>query len=92
MIANSSRSPADIELLTAEVNQLLDITPEPSILVSNSEMQILAANAAMAELSGYTRRELLSLHLETILPDLPEIKENESSNLELNSTQGMRSI
>jgi PAS domain S-box-containing protein len=75
-------------LLTSEANQLLDITPEPSILVSNFDMQILAANAAMAELSGYTRRELLSLHLETILPDLPVIKNDDSSNLELNSTQG----
>jgi len=78
----------EIELISAELNQLLDITPEPSILVSSSDSQILAVNAAMAELSGYTRRELLSLQLDTLLPDLAAIKEQESSNLELSSIQG----
>ena len=88
MIANSSRSSIETELNTSEINQLLDISLDPSILVSNSDLTILAANAAMAELSGYTRRELLTLHLDTLLPELSSIKENEIANLELHSTQG----
>ncbi len=88
MIANSSRSPTETELNTSEINQLLDISPDPSILVSNSDLTILAANAAMAELSGYTRRELLSLQLDTMLPELAAIKEDETANLELHSSQG----
>ncbi len=75
-------------MITSEINQLLDISPDPSILVSNSDLSILAANAAMAELSGYTRRELLSLQLDTLLPGLSSIKENETTSLELHSTQG----
>jgi len=90
LIANSSRSSTEIELITSEINQLLDISPDPSILVSNSDLSILAANAAMAELSGYTRKELLSLQLDTLLPELSTIQENEIGNLELQSTQGHR--
>ena len=90
MIANSSRSSTETELITSEINQLLDISPDPSILVSNSDLSILAANAAMAELSGYTRKELLSLQLDTLLPELSTIQENEIANLELQSTQGHR--
>jgi len=75
-------------LITSEINQLLDISPDPSILVSNSDLSILAANAAMAELSGYTRKELLSLHLDTLLPKISSIQENEKATLELHSTQG----
>lgn len=88
MIANSSRSSTETELITSEINQLLDISPDPSILVSNSDLSILAANAAMAELSGYTRKELLTLQLNTLLPELSTIQENEIANLELHSTQG----
>ncbi len=88
MIANSSRSSTETELITSEINQLLDISPDPSILVSNSNLSILAANAAMAELSGYTRRELLTLQLNTLLPELSTIQENEIANLELHSTLG----
>jgi two-component system sensor histidine kinase AtoS len=88
LIQNSSRSSPEIGLKTSEVNQLLDVSPDPSILVSNTDLQIMAANAAMAELTGYTRKELLSLHLDILLPDLTSIKGNETSNLELHSTKG----
>ena len=88
MNSNPSRSSSEIELITSEINQLLDITQEPCILVSNSDLLILAANAAMAELTGYTRKELLSLPLNTILPNLTSIKDRDTSNLELQSLQG----
>lgn len=88
MNSNPSRSSSEIELITSEINQLLDITQEPCILVSNSDLLILAANAAMAELTGYTRKELLSLPLNTILPNLTSIKDRDTSNLELHSLQG----
>ncbi|MCJ7718274.1 MAG: PAS domain-containing protein, partial [Anaerolineales bacterium] len=67
---------------------MLDISPDPSILVSNSDLVILAVNAAMSELTGYTRKELLSLHLDTLLPKLPAITQDPAQNLELHSIQG----
>ena len=90
MTSNSSRSSTEIELITSEINQLLDISPDPSILVSNSDSSILASNAPMAELSGYTRRELLSLQLDTLLPEFSSLKGNETANLELQTSQGYK--
>lgn len=90
MLPNSSRSPKDIDLLTTEVSHLLDISPDPSILVSNTDLGIMAANASMAELSGYTRKELLKLNLDTLLPGIQSIRTDDSLNLELHSLQGYR--
>ncbi len=75
-------------MIPNEVSQLLDISPDPSILVSNTDLEILAANASMAELTGYTRKELLSLHLDTLLPKLFSIIQDPTLNLELHSIQG----
>jgi len=77
-------------LLTAEVSHLLDISPDPSILVSSNGLEILAANAAMAELTGYTRNELLKLQLDSLLPGILSIRADDSLNLELHSLQGTR--
>lgn len=88
LISNPSRSSDEIELIPNEVSQLLDISPDPSILVSNTDLEILAANALMAELTGYTRKELLSLHLDTLLPKLFSIIQDPTLNLELHSIQG----
>jgi PAS domain S-box-containing protein len=88
LISNPSRSSDEIELIPDEVSHLLDISPDPSILVSNTDLDILAANASMAELTGYTRKELLSLHLDTLLPKLLSITQNPALNLELHSIQG----
>jgi len=73
LLPNSSRSPKDIDLLTAEVSHLLDISPDPSILVSNIDLGIMAANASMAELTGYTRKELLKIGLDILLPGIRSI-------------------
>lgn len=73
---------------TKEVSRLLDISPDPALLVSQPELKIIAANRHIAELSGYTRDELLHLHLETLLPKIIEIKENEKQALELHSRHG----
>lgn len=88
MIPNPSRSSKDIDLIPAEVSQLLDISPDPSILVASIDLTILACSASMAELTGYTRNELLSIRLDTILPGILAIRQNDSLNLELHSTQG----
>jgi two-component system sensor histidine kinase AtoS len=77
-------------LYTTEINQLLDISPDPSVMISNADLSILAANAPMAELTGFTRRELLNLRLDMLLPDLPSAKEDESAHLELHSSKGCR--
>ncbi len=90
MLPNSSRSQKDIDLLTTEVSHLLDISPDPSILVSNNDLGVMAANAAMAELTGYTRKELLKIDLDLILPDIQSIRTDDSLNLELHSLQGCR--
>jgi PAS domain S-box-containing protein len=42
----------------------------------------------MSELTGYTRKELLSLHLDTLLPKLPAINSDPALHLELHSIQG----
>jgi len=90
LLPNSSRSNKDIDLLTSEVSHLLDISPDPSILVSNNDLGIMAANAAMAELTGYTREELLKIGLDNILPDIQSIRTDDSLNLELQSLQGCK--
>ena len=90
MISSSSRSTKDIDLITTEVSQLLDVSPDPSLLVSNNSLEILAVNASLVEFSGYTRGELLSTPLETLLPGISEICKDESLNLELHSLQGCK--
>jgi len=75
-------------LIPNEVSHLLDISPDPSALVSNTDLVILAVNASMSELTGYTRKELLSLHLDTLLPKLPAIINDPALDLELHSIQG----
>jgi len=88
LISNPSRSSDEIELIPNEVSHLLDISPDPSALVSNTDLVILAVNASMSELTGYTRKELLSLHLDTLLPKLPAIINDPALDLELHSIQG----
>ena len=88
LISNPSRSSDEIELIPNEVSHLLDISPDPSVLTSNSDLGILAVNASMSELTGYTRKELLSLHLDTLLPKLPAIFNDPALDLELHSIQG----
>ena len=88
MLPNSSRSSKDIDLLTAEVSHLLDISPDPSILVLNNGLEILAVNASMSELTGYTRKEILKLQLDNLLPNIQTIRADDSLNLELHSLQG----
>ncbi len=88
LISNPSRSSDEIELIPNEVSHLLDISPDPSVLTSNSDLGILAVNASMSELTGYTRKELLSLHLDTLLPKLSAIINDPALHLELHSIQG----
>jgi len=88
LISNPSRSSDEIELIPNEVSHLLDISPDPSALVSNTDLVIRAVNASMSELTGYTRKELLSLHLDTLLPKLPAIIQDPALHLELHSIQG----
>ena len=90
MISNPSRSGDEVELIPNEVSQLLDISPDPTLLVSNQDLEILASNASMAELTGYTRKELLNLHLDTLLPNLLPITQDPALNLELHSIQGRK--
>lgn len=90
MIASSSRSTKGIDLITAEVSQLLDISPDPSLLVDNASLEILAVNASLVELSGYTRDELLANPLDNLLPGIREICADGSLNLELHSLQGSK--
>ncbi len=88
MIQNASRTGKDIDLLAPEVSQLLDISPDPSLLAGNPDLEILAVNASMAELSGFTRDELLGLDLESLLPGIQQIRDNQTRYLELHSLQG----
>ena len=88
LISNPSRSSDELEVIPDEVSHLLDISPDPSILVSIKELEILAANAPMAELCGYTRKELLTLHLDTLLPNLKPLIQDPEAKLELHSLQG----
>ena len=90
MISSSSRFTKGIDLITTEVSQLLDISPEPALLVDNLSLGIQAVNASLVELSGYTRDELLSQPLEKLIPGIQEICEDESRNLELQSLQGCK--
>lgn len=90
MIASSSKSAKDIDLITAEVSQLLDISPDPSLLVANNGLDILAVNASLVKLSGYTRDELLTTPLEKLLPGIQDICTDEKLNLELHSLQGCK--
>ena len=90
MISSSSRSTKDIDLISAEVSQLLDVSPDPSLLISNNSLEILAVNASLVEFSGYTRGELLATPLETLLPGIRELCEDEGLNLELHSLQGCK--
>lgn len=77
-----------MNLNPGEVSHLLDITNGPAVLVALPELKIVAANRHAAELSGYTRDELLNLHLETLLPKIAKIKDDDALSLELHSTQG----
>ncbi len=79
-----------MELKAGEISQLLDISPEPSLLVSNPDLAILAVNAPLVKLSGFTRSELLNLDLKALLPGINHIREDESLNLELHSLQGQK--
>ncbi|MEJ2411700.1 MAG: ATP-binding protein [Anaerolineales bacterium] len=88
MIQSSPRAGKDIELLAGEISQLLDISPEASLLVNNADLAILAVNAPLVKLSGFTRSELLNLDLEDLLPGIQQIKQDEDLNLELHSLQG----
>jgi PAS domain S-box-containing protein len=90
LISSSSRSAKGIDLIKAEVSQLLDISPDPSLLVANDSLDILAVNSSLVELSGYTRDELLATPLETLLPGIQETCRDESLNLELHSLQGCK--
>jgi len=90
LISSPSKSTKGIDLITAEVSQLLDISPDPSLLVANHSLEILAVNASLVEFSGYTRGELLTTALETLLPGIREICGNENLNLELHSLHGCK--
>jgi PAS domain S-box-containing protein len=90
LISSSSRSAKGIDLIKAEVSQLLDISPDPSLLVANDSLEILAVNSSLVELSGYTRDELLATPLETLLPGIQETYQDETLNLELHSLQGYK--
>lgn len=88
LLSGSSKSPQDSELGAGEVNHLLDITGRPAVLVSHPDLKIEAANHQAAELSGYTREELLKLHLETLIPKILETYTDQDAYLSLHSTQG----
>ncbi len=88
ILSNPSKSSGEADLAPNEVSHLLDITNHPAVLVAQDDLQILAANASFAELSGYTRRELIQLHLETLLPKIVPILQDDGATLELHSLQG----
>ena len=88
LLSGSSKSPQDSELAPGEVNHLLDITGRPAVLVSHPDLKIEAANLQIAQLCGYTREELLQLHLETLLPKILETYTDQDAYLALHSTQG----
>lgn len=88
LLSNSEKSSQEVELDTQEISRLLDITADPALLVTLPDLKIIAANRHIAELSGYTRDELLHLHLETLLPKIIKVKENEDHTLELHSKHG----
>ena len=90
MISTSSRSAKDIDLAPAEISQLLDVSPDPSLLVDNRGLEILAVNGLLVELSGYTRDELLATPLEILLPGIQAVCRDENLNLELHSLQGRK--
>jgi PAS domain S-box-containing protein len=53
-----------------ELEALLDILPEASLLVDGRNSKILLANSLAIQLSAYTRKELSELQLSTLLPEL----------------------
>lgn len=88
LLSNSEKPSQEVELDTQEISRLLDITSDPALLVTLPDMKIIAANRYIAELSGYTRDELLHLHLETLLPQIINVKEDQDHVLELHSKHG----
>ena len=86
--SNPTRLSGEIEFIPNEISYLLDISPDPSILTANDNYKILEVNAAAAELTGYTRKELLTLHVDTLLPKLVDLQKDPKVNLELQSIQG----
>lgn len=89
LLPNNSKFSDGKELAPNEVSHLLDISRDPSLLISSTDHKIFAVNAPAAELTGYTRQELTELHLETLLPKLSDVLDNENQTLELHSRQGV---
>ncbi len=55
---------------TQELEALLDLLPQPTLIADAHTRRILFANAQATQLSAYTRHELGELDLPTLLPDL----------------------
>lgn len=55
---------------TEEWEALLDLLPHPTLISDNRTGRILFANTQLVQLTSYTRKELLELDLNTLLPDL----------------------
>jgi PAS domain S-box-containing protein len=73
MIRNYSINPLSKRKLKkldiSEVETLLDIIPQATILIDGRDGHIISANAAMTELSAYTRDELSNMSLDELLAE-----------------------
>lgn len=58
------------QLSLAEIESLLDVFPQATLLVDLRENEILLANAQATELTSFTRNELVDLNLDAMIPAL----------------------
>jgi PAS domain S-box-containing protein len=59
-----------------EIGSLVDILPGPALLVDLQRNRVIVANAAMTEMTAFTRGEMTSLDLMNLLPTLAERNSN----------------
>ncbi|HLD94042.1 MAG TPA: ATP-binding protein [Anaerolineales bacterium] len=78
-----------------EIEALLDLLPQPTIVADSRNGRVLFANAKATQLTAYTRREFSELELSTLLPgfeDNPLENSVGSPNTQTLVTRGSQSI
>jgi PAS domain S-box-containing protein len=74
-----------------ELEALLDLLPNASLIVDGSNGRVLFSNAQVTQLTAYTRRELAELEIGTLLPGFPASALQKNGNTETAHTLVTRS-